>query len=160
MEYVQEITVLLHRPHEREVHTEVTSQECQWKENDRRKGESPPTIQKYFQLVGTAIRIEILNTYMTSFISYDDIWKQCSVTFFVEGPERSDKTHIERIVDQVLTDTCEHIQARQDILHVIIHIGEIDFGLVAHVPFDFNGRVVSLGKRSDTIHIVSPETIN
>ena len=97
---------------------------------------------------------------MTSFISYDDIWKQYPVNCFVEAPERSNKTHIERIVNQVLTDTCEHIQARQDILHVIIHIGEINFGLVAHVPFDFDRRVMSLRERSDTIHIVSPETVD
>ena len=43
---------------------------------------------------------------------------------------------------------------------MVVHIGEVNLGLVAHVSFDFHGGVVPLRKRGYAVHIVSSKTVN
>ena len=43
---------------------------------------------------------------------------------------------------------------------MVVHIGKVNLGLVAHVSFDFHGGVVSLRKRGYAVHIVSSKTVD
>lgn len=56
---------------------------------------------------------------ITWFISYEAIYNKCLSS--VNRYEREDV--VERIVDQILADPREHVQARQDEIHVILNVG-------------------------------------
>lgn len=98
------------------------------------------------------------------FISYEAICKQggLSDSQFYEY-EIQDSTHIKRIIDQVLRRGREHIQAADDIVHMIIDVCEIDLGFMTHVAYDLGrpGAIpLGLDECSATVDIVSTETVH
>lgn len=83
-----------------------------------------------------------VNRRMTSFISYEDIYGNSELTAIRAAMTRV--THVECVVDQILADTSEHVQAAEDVLHVVVHIGQVNLGLVAHVPLHLDRGVEKL----------------
>ena len=70
--------------------------------------------------------------------------------------------HVERVVNQVLRNPREHLDASQDILHMIMDVCQIGLRLIAHVAFDppsvwFFAGVV---KGDGSVKIVSTDTVD
>lgn len=59
-------------------------------------------------------------TYMTWFISYDAIYNSNQQTR--KGNYGREQAHVERIINQVLRNPREHVEARQNKIHVVVHI--------------------------------------
>jgi len=46
-------------------------------------------------------------------------------------------TYVEGIVDQVLRNTREHVHAGEDVVDVVMYVGEVYFALMTHIANDF-----------------------
>ena len=71
-------------------------------------------------------------------------------------------TYIKGIVNQVLRDAGEHVKAADDVVYVVVYVGQIDFGLVAHETFDLARKFSALriDERCTSVNIVSAQTVH
>ena len=87
-------------------------------------------------------------------------------------------THVESIVDQVVTDTRDHIEVIQDVLHVVMdirlcmirpyllsvqqteHTYQVYFRLVAHISLYLRVGIDSFIHRRHAIHIIAPQAVD
>ncbi len=86
------------------------------------------------------------------------------------------RTHVERVVDQVLRYTSDHIQTGQDVLHVVMNVGlyhsqhmsdrkerqthKVNLRLVAHVSLHLLVGVDVLPQRQDTVQVISAQAVD
>ena len=117
--HVHNITMpVVDGPHVVEIHTEVSGEKCQGKEDDCRQGQP----------------------------AHD-------FAHVVRG-------HVKCVVDQVLADAGKHVEAAEDVLHVVVDVGQVDLRLVAHIALDLDSRIEHFGQRCDTIYVVSTEAVD
>lgn len=71
-------------------------------------------------------------------------------------------TYIKGIVNQVLRDAGEHVKAADDIVDVVMYVGQVDFGLMAHKTFDLARKFSALGidERCTPVNVVSAQTVH
>ena len=80
----------------------------------------------------------------------------------INTDENPSNTHIESIIDQILRDTCKHVQAGKDILHMIMNVRQIYLRFMRHEPFDLGARrkLARINERGASVDIVSAETVD
>lgn len=70
-------------------------------------------------------------------------------------------THVERVVDQVFRNTREHLDAGQDIFHVVMDVSEVNPGFMGHVALELLGLlVVRIVESGDSVDVVPAHTVD
>jgi len=69
--------------------------------------------------------------------------------------------YVERVVDQVFRNAREHLDAGQDILHVVMDVREVNPGFMGHVALVLLGLlIIRIVESGDSVDVVPAHTVD